>query len=94
MIDNSGRYRGVPRYPSRDPSRDTSPILAQGAYEAGALAAKRLHQVVAGERLDHLAARYYDDPLKFHLICDANGALFPEDLEIPGKVLKIPLDPR
>jgi nucleoid-associated protein YgaU len=50
----------------------------------------RLHTVVAGERIDHLAARYYGDPLKFWLICDANDALFPEDLMVPGRVLKIP----
>lgn len=94
MIDNSSRYRQSPRYPSRDPSRDDSPILAPAAYEPVAAPIRRLHRVVAGERLDHLATRYYGDPLKFHLICDANGAVFPEDLEIPGKVLEIPLDPR
>ena len=43
-----------------------------------------------GDRLDILAAKYLGDPLMFWLICDANGAIRPEDLiATPGTTLNI-----
>lgn len=46
--------------------------------------------VTQGDRLDLLAAKYLGDPLMFWLICDANGAIRPEDLvATPGKTLSI-----
>jgi len=48
------------------------------------------HTVKQGDRLDLLAARYLGDPLIFWLLCDANGAIKPDDLvETPGTVLNI-----
>ncbi len=48
------------------------------------------HTVRQGDRLDLIAARYLGDPLVFWLICDANGAIRPDDLvETPGRVLSI-----
>ena len=38
------------------------------------------HTVVAGDRLDNLAARYIGDPEQSWRICDANGAMSPEAL--------------
>ncbi len=38
------------------------------------------HRVVAGDRLDNLAARYLGDPLAYWHIADANLALQPEGL--------------
>ena len=49
------------------------------------------HAVVQGERLDHLAARYLGDPTQFWRICDANGALRPDELEELGRRIDIPL---
>ena len=50
------------------------------------------HPVVAGDRLDNLAARYLGDPEQFWRICDANRALDPEALtERAGRVLRITL---
>ncbi len=48
------------------------------------------HVVVAGDRLDTLAQRYYGDPLQFWRIVDANPVAFPEQLLEPGRVLTIP----
>jgi hypothetical protein len=43
-----------------------------------------------GDRLDLIAAKYLGDPLMFWLICDANGAIRPDELtETPGTVLNI-----
>jgi hypothetical protein len=48
------------------------------------------HTVKQGDRLDLLAARYLGDPLIFWLICDANGAIRPDELtETPGRILNI-----
>jgi nucleoid-associated protein YgaU len=48
------------------------------------------HTVKQGDRLDLLAATYLGDPLMFWLICDANGAIRPDDLvDTPGTVINI-----
>jgi hypothetical protein len=44
-----------------------------------------------GERLDQLAAAELGDPEAFWLICDANGALWAEELEEPGAIVRITL---
>jgi hypothetical protein len=56
------------------------------------LALLQWHQVVQGERLDNIAARYLGDPEQFWRLCDANRALRPEELtETIGKQLRITL---
>jgi hypothetical protein len=48
------------------------------------------HTVKSGDRLDLVAATYLGDPLMFWLICDANGAVRPDQLvETPGAVINI-----
>jgi hypothetical protein len=49
-----------------------------------------MHTVRSGDRLDLLAAKYFGDPLMYWLICDANGAIRPNQLvETPGTALRI-----
>jgi hypothetical protein len=51
-----------------------------------------LHTVTDGERLDHIAARYFEDPELFWRICDANRAMRPAELtESVGRRLAITL---
>ena len=50
------------------------------------------HRVQQGERLDHIAHRYYQDPERFWRICDAGRALWPDDL-IAETGRKIPVPP-
>ena len=48
------------------------------------------HSVTRVDRLDNIAAKYLGDPLLFWLVCDANGAIAPNDLLLaPGRVLAI-----
>lgn len=48
------------------------------------------HTVVQGERLDQITARYHGDPTQFHLLCDENGALHPDELTSEvGRVLRV-----
>ena len=51
----------------------------------------QVHVVAQGERLDHIAAAALGDPEQFWKLCDANGALRPDELEMPGTSLRITL---
>jgi nucleoid-associated protein YgaU len=49
------------------------------------------YTVKQGDRLDNLAAQFLGDPELYWQLCDANGAMRPEDLENAGTTLKIAL---
>ena len=50
------------------------------------------HEVMRPDRLDNITARYLGDPLLFWQVCDANGAMRPDELtETPGRRLRITL---
>lgn len=50
------------------------------------------HTVIQGDRLDRLAYQYLDDPECFWKICDANQAMWPNDLlSENGIMIRIPL---
>ena len=50
------------------------------------------HTVTEGDRLDNIAAQTLGDPELFWRLCDANGALRPEELtDTIGRTLKITL---
>jgi hypothetical protein len=61
------------------------PVLKPGTPSA-------TYAIKQGERLDHIAHRAYRDPERFWRICDANKAMWPDDLTAtPGKKIEIPL---
>jgi hypothetical protein len=49
------------------------------------------YSVVQGDRLDNITARFLGDPEQFWQVCDANGVLAPEDLEVVGRRIRITL---
>lgn len=50
------------------------------------------YTVVAGDRLDNLAARFLGDPILFWMIAEANGVEDADELTAePGRVILIPL---
>jgi len=52
----------------------------------------REHVVIAGQRLDHIAAQYLGDPEQFWRIADANGAVAPETMtDEAGNIIRITL---
>jgi phage tail protein X len=52
-----------------------------------------LYQVKEGDRLDLLAQKFYHNPRKWWLICDANpGLMYPDDYLRSGLTLVIPKD--
>ena len=49
------------------------------------------HVVSDGERLDQIAGHYYRDPERFWRLCDANEAMWPDDLVAdPGRTIRLP----
>jgi hypothetical protein len=50
------------------------------------------HLVTEGERVDNITAQYLGDPEQFWRVCDANGAIRPEELvETIGRRIRITL---
>ncbi len=50
------------------------------------------HLVTQDERLDNITAQYFNDPEQFWRLCDANGAIRPDELtETIGRRLRITL---
>jgi hypothetical protein len=50
------------------------------------------HVITEGERLDHIAAKHLGDPEQFWRLCDANGAIRPDELVEPvGRSIRITL---
>jgi len=52
----------------------------------------QMHVVTQGERLDNITAKYLNDPEQFWRVCDANGAMRPDELtETVGREIRITL---
>ncbi|WP_166298046.1 LysM domain-containing protein [Bradyrhizobium sp. 2S1] len=49
------------------------------------------HEVTQGDRLDNVTAYYLGDPEQFWQVCDANRAMWPDDLMVIGESLRITL---
>jgi hypothetical protein len=48
------------------------------------------HLVMDGDRLDNIAWEHFRDPLRYWRICDANEAMWPDDLLETGAVIRVP----
>ena len=95
----NSRYNGVPILAYRPANAEASgeirdlPYLARRFIPpADRFSPIGSHAVVQGDRLDNLAARYLGDPEQYWKLCDANGALRPDELvEAIGRILRIAL---
>jgi nucleoid-associated protein YgaU len=87
------RYYGFKVQQYTAPDGQVIPYLARRIVpQPGAPNYATINQVVVqqGNRLDQIAAKYLGDPLMAWLICDANGAMDPNDLvATPGTILNI-----
>ena len=87
------RYHGFAVRQYTAPDGQTIPYLTRRIVpQPGAPNYATINQytVKQGDRLDVIAAKYLGDPLMAWLICDANGAMRPDDLvSTPGRVLSI-----
>lgn len=74
--------------------REVAYLLPRTPPDPGQAVPLARHRVVPDDRLDLIAARYLGDPEAAWRICDANGALDPDDLVGPdaaGRVVVIPV---
>jgi len=72
------QYKDVNDYERQNPSSGGGPI-------------ERVWRVIAGDRLDTIADRVFDDSSKWRLIAEHNNIVDPLSIR-PGQQLRIPLD--
>lgn len=88
MFDEKSRYAKAETYLVADARGRAVEVVAVPPAPAEGLLG--VHVLRQGERLDHLAARYFDDPAGFWRIAERNDAMLPEalaeapEIEIPG----------
>jgi hypothetical protein len=86
------RYATVGRAVWTAPDGRQVPYLQRRLLPAAAaLATLRTHTVRAGERVDTIAAAELGDAELSWLLADANLAMRPSELAVPGRTLAIPL---
>ena len=91
MFFNGSRYERVKDYVAIDSRGNRNKVKRIRRIPTEYHPNKALtHIIKEGDRLDLLAYKYYGDPTKFWLICDANQSMFPYELLVPGKKIIIP----
>ena len=95
MIDATSRYAAIPlgtrEVPDADGTLEVRYLRRRFVPPPGVHTVLTEHRCQPGERLDMLAARYLGDPTQFWRLCDASGALRPEELEVVGRTIRIGL---
>lgn len=89
------RYHGAAVCALQRPDGTTIVYLARRLAPApDRFATLTVHRVTAGERLDRITARLVGDPEQFWQLCDANGAIWPDELEAPEASIRhtLPID--
>jgi hypothetical protein len=91
LFGPNSRYLGIATTTMTAPDGTTvSYVQRRFLPQPGQLIQLQQHSVVQGDRLDVIAAQYFRDPTLFWRVCDANGAMRPEDLTATiGRVLRI-----
>lgn len=88
----SSRYHGVPRTSIVAADGREIPYLRRRMVPQPERFATRGYRIVTDrERLDLIAAAEIGDPQAYWLICDAQGAIWPDDLEVAGTELRLTL---
>ncbi len=88
MADPASRYDALPTYRRAAPG-EPDRVLREPRLPATPDAVGR-HRVRVGERLDHLAARYLDDPYAWWRFADGEPGVATEELDTPGRWLPLP----
>lgn len=88
MIPKNSRYTRVTTRTVTDLGPE--PVELLDPRPAVVVPATHQHVPVTGERLDHLADRYFNDPTAFWRICDSSPHLDPADVLVPGRPVRVP----
>lgn len=93
---SKSRYLNTPVVDGRSYGTFALPIRSKGFRELNLLEGVRTvdHIFKQGERLDHLASRYFNEEEYWWVIALVNGIKYPfaSGGLTPGRVLKIPVD--
>jgi nucleoid-associated protein YgaU len=89
MFSKQSRYYSVGNYVAKDARGNYNKVKRMRRIN-NKLDKALTYVVKEGDRLDLLAYRFYGDPTKFWLICDANQSMFPFELLDPGRRITIP----
>lgn len=84
MFDAQSRYRDLKAYPVTDHRGRTVPVVPVPPTPGETLLG--FHRRRQGQRLDHLAYRYLDDPAGFWRLCELNDVMLPEALSEADEV--------
>lgn len=85
MYDEKSRYAKLEPYPVKDRRGRTAAVVpVPPALNETALG---IHLLRQGERLDHLAAMYLDNPAGFWRLCELNGVMLAEALSEAREVV-------
>ncbi|MEH6404993.1 MAG: hypothetical protein V7750_16570 [Sneathiella sp.] len=86
------RYHGLATRRITGPDGIEHPYLARRFVpDQAGFSTLRLHRVSQGERLDQIAAKEIGNPELFWMLCDANGVIWPEELEKLDQKIRITL---
>lgn len=88
MFFKGSRYERVPEHEIEDSSGRR--VRYKGIREIPKATAHLGHELAQGERLDHVAHRYYRDSERFWRVADGNLAVWPDDLLEAGEVIVVP----
>lgn len=78
MFDSKSRYAGLVTYVRRDHRGRLVAVVPVPSPPADLTLG--IHLLRQGERVDHLANRYLDNPAGFWRICELNGVMLAEAL--------------
>ncbi len=78
MFDPLSRYANLTPYPRQDHRGRIVMVVPVPAPPSGLLLG--IHVLRQGERIDHLAFRYLENPPGFWRICEMNGVMLAEAL--------------
>lgn len=88
----TSRYAGVDLSVRRDAAGNDSVYFRRRFVPpATRLAMAGWQDVGPGDRADLIAARALGDPTQFWQLCDANGAFDADELEVPGRTVRVAL---
>jgi hypothetical protein len=88
----NSRYQGIGTNTLTTASGQTVVYLQRRFVpQAKSFAVLQQYTVAQGDRLDNMASKLLGDAQLYWRLCDANGALRPEELEIQGLVLNVTL---
>jgi hypothetical protein len=92
MFETTSRYAGVETTTHTDADgREVVYVRRRFVPPRESLQKLAETRVQQSDRIDLVAARTLGDPEQFWRICDANGALDPYTLVVPGRRLIVPM---